>query len=478
MKPSLSVFNPNGDMDLILRQSRAQRIQKATHGSSSSDGANEEPSGDTTVMEDQVELKQGPPVKFKNISSSVQTVEDLRNLGSRNELGQHIELRYRVSSAHLALASPVFKAMVDKSSATIDLSSRSKSGFIRYAEALLILLDVIHGHHKSVPQAMSLELLIELWRLIDSHKCHEAVEMFANHWVGSVVDKDKINGSSLKINMSRLYISWVFGQGEYFDLLARNILEFTAGSMQTNLPLPARILEALEHRREAIVNQVLDRIYGLLEELWSGECTRENCYARALGTLMKSMRSFGLEIPRSTNRPSNGKNILQLYDFTTRIKLRSNQKWDDCKWIMLNEHWDDCGLERLEKRMQRWEKEMSQIDICDGVRFRDFEVAQSTQEGNKSSHKRKGEASTITTNTRPLAASTGMKPSLLVFAPKGDTDIFLRKPNFRSHQKSLLQAADPNTGAEENDEHAEQELQDDQNEPQLPVVEEFNDVTA
>lgn len=246
MKPSLLVFNPNGDMNLILRRSRTPRIQKATRGSFSSDGANEEPtSGETTATVDQVEHKLGPPVKFKNISSSIHTVEDLRNLGSMNEQRQHIELRYRVSSAHLALASPVFKGMVDKSFATIDLSSRSASGFRRYAEAMLILLDVIHGHHKSVPKAMDLKLLIELWKIIDSHKCHEAVEMFVDHWVASVIDKDKIKGSSLDTNMSRLYISWVFAKGEYFDLLAHNILETTAGSIQTDLALPATILGML-----------------------------------------------------------------------------------------------------------------------------------------------------------------------------------------------------------------------------------------
>ncbi|KAG5815683.1 hypothetical protein H9Q74_003378 [Fusarium xylarioides] len=402
MKPSLLVFNPNGDMDLILRQSRAQRIQKATHGSSSSDGTNEEPSGYTTATEDQVEHKQGSPVKFKNVSSSVQTVEDLRNLGSRNELGQHIELRYRVSSAHLALASPVFKAMVDKSRsfATVDLSSRSKSGFKRYAEALLILLDVIHGHHKSVPKAMSLELLIELWGLIDSHKCHEVVEMFVDHWVGSVIDKDKIEGSSLKTNMSRLYISWVFGKGEYFDLLAHNILKSTAGSIQTDLPLQAIILETLEHRREAIVNQVLDKIYVLLEELWSGDSTPqdtngdpfpaedEHCCALALGRLMKGMRSFGLEIPRPVSRPINEKSFMQLCDFTTRIELKHHS------------HGGICKVVKLRREMRDWYMEICRIDICDDVRFRDFEVAKSTQDGKEPSQKRIREASVIITNTR------------------------------------------------------------------------------
>ncbi|KAI1039616.1 hypothetical protein LB505_008350 [Fusarium chuoi] len=245
MKPSLLVFNPNGDMDLILRQWSAQRIQKAARESSSPNDLDKEPNDDTTATEDEVEQEQVPAVGFKDISSSIQTVEDLRNLGSTNEHGQHIELRYRVSSAHLALASPVFKGMVDKSSATIDLGSHSESGFGQYAEALLILLDVIHGHHKSVPKAMDLELLIELWGLIDSYKCHEAVEMFVDHWVASAIDKDKIKGSSLNTNMSRLYISWVFAKGEYFDLLAHNILESTAGSIQTDLALPARILGML-----------------------------------------------------------------------------------------------------------------------------------------------------------------------------------------------------------------------------------------
>ncbi|KAJ9415098.1 hypothetical protein FOXG_21582 [Fusarium oxysporum f. sp. lycopersici 4287] len=44
-----------------------------------------------------------------------------------------------------------------------------------------------------------------------------------------------------------------------------------------------------------------------------------------------------------------------------------------------------------------------------------------------------------------------MKPSLLVSAPKGDTDIILRKPNFRSHPEPLPEAADPDAAEEENE---------------------------
>ncbi|EXK87592.1 hypothetical protein FOQG_08930 [Fusarium oxysporum f. sp. raphani 54005] len=55
-----------------------------------------------------------------------------------------------------------------------------------------------------------------------------------------------------------------------------------------------------------------------------------------------------------------------------------------------------------------------------------------------------------------------MKPSLLVFGPKGDTDIILRKPNFRSHPELLPEAADPDAAEEENeDEKGEHKEQDD-----------------
>ncbi|KAI8402464.1 hypothetical protein FOFC_17778 [Fusarium oxysporum] len=58
--------------------------------------------------------------------------------------------------------------------------------------------------------------------------------------------------------------------------------------------------------------------------------------------------------------------------------------------------------------------------------------------------------------------ATRMKPSLLVFAPKGDTDIILRKPNFRSHPELLPEAADPDAAEEENeDEKGEHKEQDD-----------------
>ncbi|SCO54239.1 uncharacterized protein FFMR_11708 [Fusarium fujikuroi] len=67
-----------------------------------------------------------------------------------------------------------------------------------------------------------------------------------------------------------------------------------------------------------------------------------------------------------------------------------------------------------------------------------------------------------------------MKPSLLVFAPEGDTDILLRKPNPRSHQESLPGAVDSDATDEEMDEDEER---DDQMEIQQPVLSGFKDVT-
>jgi hypothetical protein len=55
------------------------------------------------------------------------------------------------------------------------------------ASALLILLDIIHGHHRSVPKAMDLDLLREMAIFVDCYKCNEIVEIFSENWIASVI---------------------------------------------------------------------------------------------------------------------------------------------------------------------------------------------------------------------------------------------------------------------------------------------------
>ncbi|KAJ9415097.1 hypothetical protein QL093DRAFT_2582857 [Fusarium oxysporum] len=266
------------------------------------------------------------------------------------------------------LASPVFKAMLD---GPFKESCRNQNGrfeakaFEYSAEALLILLDIMHGHHRRVPKTMELSLLTEMAILVDYYMCHEIVEMFAENWIASVIQEDEIEGSDYQANISRLFISWVFEKTELFNSVVYSILKLTARPIRTDLPLPNTILDSLEQRGQSLTQGFLDNLYELLDSFWSsdGGCHTE-CTAIMLGMLIKQMLSFGLEVPSPTGRPAEEKSFLQLQEFSTQ--LRSPRRHEDAYFYS---HY--CSFKN---KTDPWLKTMSKVDICHGVRFEDFEL--------------------------------------------------------------------------------------------------------
>ncbi|KFA49268.1 hypothetical protein S40293_08319 [Stachybotrys chartarum IBT 40293] len=78
------------------------------------------------------------------------------------------------------------------------------------AEALVIVFDIIHGHHRSVPRSISLEMLAKTAAIVDYFGCHEAVDIFADVWIQSL--KGQIPKSYGKESILWLSISCVFSR--------------------------------------------------------------------------------------------------------------------------------------------------------------------------------------------------------------------------------------------------------------------------
>ncbi|KAG5748088.1 hypothetical protein H9Q70_009248 [Fusarium xylarioides] len=253
MKPSLLVFAPKGDTDIILRKPNFRSHQKSLlQTADPNTGAEENDEHSEQELQDDQNEPQLPVVEeFIDVTASIESLNDLKNLEPSNEHGQNVELRYRVSSAHLMLASPVFRAMLD---GPFKESSRNGDGRFEVktsecsAEALVILLDTMHGHHRDVPKTMEFSLLTEMAILVDYYECHEIVEMFAENWIASVIQEDEIESSDYQMNMSRLFISWVFEKSELFNSVVYSILKLTARPIRTDLPLPSTILGKLKQR--------------------------------------------------------------------------------------------------------------------------------------------------------------------------------------------------------------------------------------
>ncbi|KAK7427564.1 hypothetical protein QQZ08_005839 [Neonectria magnoliae] len=123
-----------------------------------------------------------------DMDSTTQTAE--RTLGESPGI-RHGQVCYQmlVSSAHLSQASPVFRKMLNGLFAEAVADSQ---GLYRITttgwdpEALVIVLDIMHGHNRSMPQQLSLEMIAKVAMIVDYYDCLEIVEVFAGIWVDAL----------------------------------------------------------------------------------------------------------------------------------------------------------------------------------------------------------------------------------------------------------------------------------------------------
>ncbi|KAG5989150.1 hypothetical protein E4U52_005865 [Claviceps spartinae] len=117
---------------------------------------------------------------------------------AREQNAENNEVQFRLSSRHLALASPVFKTMLNgtwkESAAPSDQSKKSakprkppkkdSDSSTRYDltatewddEVFLMLMNIIHGRNTLVPLSIDLTTLVKLSVLVDYYQCQEVTE--------------------------------------------------------------------------------------------------------------------------------------------------------------------------------------------------------------------------------------------------------------------------------------------------------------
>ncbi|KFA52552.1 hypothetical protein S40293_07634 [Stachybotrys chartarum IBT 40293] len=127
-------------------------------------------------------------------------------------------IRMMVSSRHLILASTYFREMLNgpwKEGTMNDNAPRSITASDWDEGALVIVMDIIHGHNREVPKHMTLELLSEIAVIVDYYDCHEAVEPFVGHWITMM--KQYLPNRYGKNCILWIVVSWVFSQNKIFE---------------------------------------------------------------------------------------------------------------------------------------------------------------------------------------------------------------------------------------------------------------------
>lgn len=158
--------------------------------------------------------------------------------------GQPNMVRLRVSSRHLILASPVFRKMLEGPW----MESHACHGPLREIsvgqwdlEAFIIVLDIIHGHHRLVPRSLSVEMLAKVAIIVNYYDCVEVVEVFSDSWLRSL--RKNLPKSHGRESTLGLLVSWVFSAFVIFEKMTELAVRNSNSLIKVaDLPIPGEIL--------------------------------------------------------------------------------------------------------------------------------------------------------------------------------------------------------------------------------------------
>lgn len=183
----------------------------------------------------ETELIDEQPATDPEVESSMILAEDTASVSSENCV------RIRVSSEHLILASSYFKRNLE--SGMLESHILSSEGRVNIPmkdgdpEAMLIIMNIIHGRTRKVPRRVAFDMLLKIAILVDYLECHEPVEPFSDMWIEAL--KGNMSYTYSKELIQWLCISIVFHKEYYFKNLTSAAILQAKGPIKT-LGLPIR----------------------------------------------------------------------------------------------------------------------------------------------------------------------------------------------------------------------------------------------
>lgn len=172
---------------------------------------------------------------------------------AKEELGEADKtepITFRVSSRHLALASPVFKSALTggwkesiKTEGEFQIDSQGWD-----TTALTIFLNTIHCQYRQVPRSLELEMLAKVAVIVDYYAAHQAMEILSSAWVDNL--RWQLPTTTCENRKIALWIciSWVFDDSIAFET-ATKVAIHHGRSKLTNfgLPIPDKVLGKMSH---------------------------------------------------------------------------------------------------------------------------------------------------------------------------------------------------------------------------------------
>ncbi|CEI63885.1 hypothetical protein FVEN_g9181 [Fusarium venenatum] len=220
------------------------------------------------------------------------------------------EVRMRVSSRHLILASCTFRTMLEGPwCENLLQASHSQSGPVQIkttdwdAAALAIVMDAIHGRYQDILKDIHPGLLARIATVIDYYACHENLQPISDIWMTGVRGTYPVPDVYCKSSLVWLYISWVFSKLDIMLPISRMLLRRISGLSFINsedLPI-GHILEKIDIKRQQCIGRFMSGLNALRKQLSDEEgcpvAKNPYCSATMLGILIREQQKLRLLDP-------------------------------------------------------------------------------------------------------------------------------------------------------------------------------------
>ena len=240
-------LDPDGDLILVFRDPPEQD-KKVSVGDDEAPG---EESAEGGTLAEPAENTTGPanPAESTTTADEPFTGQPASTSQRESEVtpsGPTVEprqIRVRVSSKHLTLASKVFKALLRPGFQEGDTFRKNGTAEVPLPEddpnAFLLLLDIVHCRTKRLPSSLPSEQLSRVAGLVDKYALQDATEVFTGGWFQR--QRPPLDAApDLALWVS---LSWVLRRPvEFKRFTAMAMAEGTGPFRAESLPLPSKII--------------------------------------------------------------------------------------------------------------------------------------------------------------------------------------------------------------------------------------------
>ncbi|KAF8862923.1 hypothetical protein BDZ45DRAFT_722895 [Acephala macrosclerotiorum] len=356
-KTELHVFDPEGDVLLILERSLKENdlVEYVNEGKSESvpegDFVSDDAPPPPVEVTDRPELVPESGPWEPQLESPEDEVGDMvkpessasASLASRETKPRVEKVQMRASSKHLILASSTFRTSLGSDTYSEGRMLRNEGNLVvslpdEDPDAMIILLNIIHGLSRKVPRRVDLNMLSKLAIAIKYRQMHEAVELWSDTWIENLKRDKGLPGSYTPELLSWLFIFWEFQKDEDFrkvcQILERVSDDSLGGEVETvhvGPYIPTSVIHAIQERRIDAIESMMAIIHELITK-YSGPnilCDKGSdffCDANLLGSLLKASVIIGIW-PRPEH-PYLGMNSGALAD-----RIRGMRVLDGCEKI-------------------------------------------------------------------------------------------------------------------------------------------------